>query len=174
VHLVDRVLHRVAQEALDRGNPASRVTNGNENVSVLPLPVLLLPNTSRPTRVSGKGLVLDREGVADAARVSASTSGWPTPKSATVFLKCHASKDVFSMVTLHAATLVASARWRDCRWSMSIARGNHVRCAPVRCDTRRTGVESLTPALSQRTGWVDTAETTGAIHRSSFLKPVRE
>ena len=108
VHLVDRVRHRVAQEALDRGNPASRVTNGNENASVLPLPVLLLPNTSRPTRVSGKGLVLDREGVADAARVSASTSGWPTPKSAMVFLNCHASKDVFSMVALHAATLVAN------------------------------------------------------------------
>jgi hypothetical protein len=99
--------HWVAQEALDRGNPASRLTNGNKNASVLPLPVAASEHISAYESV-GEGSC-PRSGRCCGCRAGERIDErLAHAEVGDGLLNCHASKDVFSMVALRAATLVAN------------------------------------------------------------------
>ena len=64
----------------------SAATSGNENASVLPLPVLPRPSTSRPDSESGSVAAWMGNGVVMSLAASARTRGAGTPRSAKVWV----------------------------------------------------------------------------------------
>ena len=114
---------------------ARRATNGIEKASVLPLPVLPRPSTSRPARVSGRVLTWIGNGsvIPRADRLLISRAG--TPRSANELLEVIVVW-CLSGIRVCRRRQTISTKWRDCRGAKSIAAkklGIWCRSIPRRC-----------------------------------------
>ena len=103
----------------------SLLANGIEKASVLPLPVLPRPRTSRPSRVSGRVATWIGKGRVMPPLASTSTRGPGTPRSAKVLSKVMSFFGAFQASGVpdrrDSSRAPISTRWRDCRWAISIA-----------------------------------------------------
>ncbi|PQM48477.1 hypothetical protein C1Y40_01305 [Mycobacterium talmoniae] len=103
---------------------ASRVTSGSENASVLPLPVLPRPSTSRPARLSGRVATWMGNGLVMPRSASTRTSGPGTPRSAkdeVVVMWGMPFRHRLPASPRRRRLADEGTRWRDCRWAKSIA-----------------------------------------------------